>query len=43
MSYASRVNPLETGGVARDDIVVVDVAGLGDDAEEGAQLRPPVG
>ena len=37
------VNPLETGGVTLDDIVVVDVAGLGDDAEEGAQLRPPVG
>ena len=37
------VNPLETGEVTLDDIVVVDVAGLGDDAEEGAQLRPPVG
>ena len=33
------VDPLEAGGVAGDHVIVVDVARLGDNAEEGAQLR----
>ena len=33
------VDPLEAGRVAGDDIVVVDVAGFGDDTQEGAKLR----
>ena len=37
------VNSLKAGGVTRHHVVVVDVAVLCDDAEEGAQLRSPIG
>ena len=32
------VDPLKAGGVPGDDVVVIDVTGFGNDAEEGAEL-----
>ena len=34
------IYPLETGGVSCDDVVVINITRLSDDAQEGSQLTP---